>query len=796
MAKKAIFKIKNSNDYIDRPIPNPGGNFKDFFDGDDQSFALHKSFLITKASEISQEIGSRDCQNFATMKVTLKDDAIAKSHRPTKALFNDKYPVIGGGEMGVLYVQVNTKSLPNLAERISQAKVKSDVKLNQSGKIEVKVGQLRSEVSAIENLNLFQPSEKCMLSDSEILKEIHNHNRDIIIELFNPSINENLSEGEIIIIKDTFVNGLCLRLSSFKYIPESKYFSDGLVTLSPLYFDENESKFLIESLRSNPIVKCFYPTPIIDFSEINTNLQSKLDFFPRYQEGIDYPKVILVDKGIRSNLLLPWVTDNSDALGDEYLTDYHADEMASILIGSNYLNEKDYLEVDGCEIYDIWLPSTVDSFEDQFESLSEFMDWLYLEMQSARERGYRIVSMSINFQNVASEHEYSSLASKIDMMSEKLGILFVISAGNLDAKQYRPEWPKNTPDVFKMLARYQYDDRILQPADSVSAITVGAINHIENEVITVGAPTRYTRRGPSTSYGIKPDLVHIGGIGDFLNSYILTLDGVSNILSASHGTSLATPHVAKTLALIDANTQQKLSINALKALMLHNASVPKCLDTKELSKEAREYAGFGFPSTSADIMNKEETSFTFLFENSLKQGQVAEFGFSWPKSLITPSGKSKGKIKMTLVYEPPIDRSFGQEYIRANVDASLQQEKIKDELSSFKKEVHSIWEQKLGEDSHYEKNLIKHGFKWWPTKVYERESKAGFGNSINWRLRVTSQVRDGVKYPESGIKFAVVVTIEDPTGKSHQIYNEMRQIFTQIGVNIQDVTVRDEVRLS
>ncbi|WP_308821896.1 S8 family serine peptidase [Vibrio splendidus] len=90
------------------------------------------------------------------------------------------------------------------------------------------------------------------------------------------------------------------------------------------------------------------------------------------------------------------------------------------------------------------------------------MDWLYLEVQSARESGYRIISMSINFQSVASDHEYSFLASRIDAISKSLGVLFVISAGNLKDRQYRQEWPREEGDIFKMLARFQYDDRILR----------------------------------------------------------------------------------------------------------------------------------------------------------------------------------------------------------------------------------------------------------------------------------------------------------------------------------------------
>ncbi|WP_417645552.1 S8 family serine peptidase, partial [Citrobacter freundii] len=217
--------------------------------------------------------------------------------------------------------------------------------------------------------------------------------------------------------------------------------------------------------------------------------------------------------------------DKSDALGSDNIEDYHADEMASILIGSKHLNSNyNYLEDDGCEIYDIWLPADKYSFDDHFETLPEFTDWLYLEVQAARESGFRIISMSVNFQQIVSDSEYSFLAARIDEISNRFNVIFVISVGNLDDKKYRSEWPKTEDQVFRMLARFQQQDKVLQPADSVTSLSVGAVNHIENELITFQAPARYTRRGPATAYGIKPDLVHIGGIGDPKNSCFVTLN--------------------------------------------------------------------------------------------------------------------------------------------------------------------------------------------------------------------------------------------------------------------------------
>lgn len=678
MNKKNILKIKNSKKYIYSPEVIPGGDNKDFFHGDDAAFARHKTKLILKTSLISQQIQERKNKKFATIKVSLKEDAIAKSHRPTSAVFNYKYPVIGGGDIGEIYVQVNEKSLPSLVERISQAKVQSEIKFNKNGEIVPKVGKLRSEVSAIENIELYTGNDKSIMSDIEFAQELLKNKREIIVELFTARKNETLSDGEISLIYKNLVDELKSRFPTIEFVTESRFFSDNIITLFPKNNSNTDVIELLRELKINPIVRKYYLSPIFTVAKKNIDIEKKLTTFPKKLANQSYPKVILIDKGIRSSILSTWVNDKSDALGSEIIEDYHADEMASILIGSKHLNSNyDYLEEDGCEIYDIWLPADKYSFEDHFETLAEFTDWLYLEVQAARENGFRVISMSINFQQIVSNSEYSFLAARIDEISNKLNVIFVISVGNLEDKKYRSEWPKTEEQVFRMLARFQQQDKVLQPADSVTSLSVGSVNHIENELITFQAPTRYTRRGPATAYGIKPDLVHIGGIGDPNNSCYVTLDGNNHLCLNSHGTSLAAPHIAKSIATIDFKSNASLNTNTLKALLIHSAKIPDCLSSKNLGKEAKDFVGFGFPSDSSNIINRDEASFTFIFEDIIKKGQVAEFNFIWPESLITATRKCKGKVKMSLVYTPTIDRQYGQEYIRVNIDASLQQEKIK-----------------------------------------------------------------------------------------------------------------------
>ncbi|MES3269512.1 hypothetical protein [Klebsiella aerogenes] len=372
MNKKNILKIKNSKKYIYSPEVIPGGDNKDFFHGDDAAFARHKTKLILKTSLISQQIQERKNKKFATIKVSLKEDAIAKSHRPTSAVFNYKYPVIGGGDIGEIYVQVNEKSLPSLVERISQAKVQSEIKFNKNGEIVPKVGKLRSEVSAIENIELYTGNDKSIMSDIEFAQELLKNKREIIVELFTARKNETLSDGEISLIYKNLVDELKSRFPTIEFVTESRFFSDNIITLFPKNNSNTDVIELLRELKINPIVRKYYLSPIFTVAKKNIDIEKKLTTFPKKLANQSYPKVILIDKGIRSSILSTWVNDKSDALGSEIIEDYHADEMASILIGSKHLNSNyDYLEEDGCEIYDIWLPADKYSFEDHLALLNK-----------------------------------------------------------------------------------------------------------------------------------------------------------------------------------------------------------------------------------------------------------------------------------------------------------------------------------------------------------------------------------------------------------------------------------------
>lgn len=70
--KKGILKVKNSRTYVYIPEPSPVGECKDFFYGDDAAFAIHKSNLVKKASEVSEYIKNKRSKAIPLNKATLR----------------------------------------------------------------------------------------------------------------------------------------------------------------------------------------------------------------------------------------------------------------------------------------------------------------------------------------------------------------------------------------------------------------------------------------------------------------------------------------------------------------------------------------------------------------------------------------------------------------------------------------------------------------------------------------------------------------------------------------------------
>lgn len=817
--------VFNSSDYIYKPTPTPGGGKTDFYEGRDDQYIEHKKSLLRQIDNIALTLSSANSR-VGVVKVELNPDALAKSHRPMKCLFPEqKSPLIGGLGIGQLLFQVTARSLQWLHDKIESSEEHTNwVHDNKKKKLVAKPSIAKSETGAVDKISYFGVDEKTNFSAEDAVRWLAKQEvaKGYIVDLiefaeasdkgYETSLDEvqsmqnelvrqlHLLGSGVILSKlcksDTLANAIYVRLIDSQ-ISDTIINFDGVIPDVKLEqhfdFDVERNRLLLKILRNSPLVRSVSLPPAISRSENASFVaQSVRAPLPVRISGHDYPKVGVIDSGVINTDIKAWCFKTSNGFDPNDCDPNHGSQVASLLVGGKSLNpDLDGLEEDGCLIYDIWMPvhNEINRFHSYFDAYGEFFDWLDMEVRAAVKEGVKIFNLSINFNEYIRDDAYSFSASQIDRISKKHNVIFVISAGNLAPLDYRQHWPSGTAWLSDI-------DRLSQPAEAITAVTVGAINPPGCDKNIHGAPTIYTRRGPGVSMGVKPDVVHYGGFVQRGTSAtgLVSINGKGDPIQES-GTSFSAPLVAKVLASLDHRTQKSLTRNALVAMLIHHSHFPSPLLEKSVSNVVRRrYAGFGTPSVSENSLVTDDYTITLLFEGTLKKGEVVEFEFKWPNSLFR-GGKCYGAATLTLVYDSVTDINFGGEYCRVNLDAALQQSTYSKEKDDwvFRKNCDSIWEDKVGKDASYEKTQIEHGLKWWPIKKYHREIKKGVGKSQDWRLKIDSIERNSGDYPKDGISFCAILTIQDPKKESANLFNEVRQELTTIGVEVKSVFVSQDI---
>jgi hypothetical protein len=91
-----------------------------------------------------------------------------------------------------------------------------------------------------------------------------------------------------------------------------------------------------------------------------------------------------------------------------------------------------------------------------------------------------------------------------------------------------------------------------------------------------------------------------------------------------------------------------------------------------------------------------------------------------------------------------------------------------------------------------ERALIDQGLKCWPVKRY-RANFTDKGVHTTWRLEVSAAARAETMYPEDGVPFSLVLTIEDPL-RAKQIYQQFKQYIDTTRLGASDIRIRQRVR--
>ena len=198
-------------------------------------------------------------------------------------------------------------------------------------------------------------------------------------------------------------------------------------------------------------------------------------------------------------------------------------------------------------------------------------------------------------------------------------------------------------------------------------------------------------------------------------------------------------------------------------------------DYDNRKRESIDYYGFGMPESPMGILECEPWECTVILSGELRPGYALHVPFPFPTCL-EENDRRRGFIRAALVYTPALDRAKGAEYCQTNVDASIGREIFdpKENKSKYKREVLPL---PPSHSAHLDEDLIKHGWRWSPAKVYERtiEQMQVPTTEMGWRVGFNLQLRKEIESQRENIrqKFWFGIRIADPHRRS-PVYQQMR----------------------
>lgn len=797
MAHNPVQVVLNVDQYMKQPETGGGGSAKDFFEGRDAEFAKHREKLLRDLEAVREKLPASGA-SVSFVRVKLQAAALAKTHRPMDAIFKpSEFPLVGTGGLGELFFEVAPGALSRAEAVVRRAE---DRVTKRNSKDELAPSSARSEVGAIESISLPTTSDKRGFTVNDALAYFDERpaGRYLAVELFVHEGTLGDAQGERPearrALRDFRRELAAVASHIMVWHSGMEWKSVHLTVLQfPTQLPSRQSlqktlDAIVNFLDKSPLVRRYSLGPVlVQTATGHSAPHAGAATFAGPLAGHDYPIVGIVDGGIaRSGSVAAWRAGSINFMRQADPDREHGTFIAGLLANGQAFNPGQPGESEPCKYFDYDLHCE-DEAKFQANFAGGFVDMMrQLDAQLAsKPAGMRVVNLSLNPEELAELNGYSYSAAILDELADKHDVIFVVSAGNLDGTKLRDRWPAGATSALQQVARYPHfgADRVLIPGETARNVTVGALELFDGGTTR---PALYTRRGPATSAGIKPDFAHIGGCEASRRPLVSCDTGGGS--RTWQGTSFAAPLVAKSLAILDHRIAGDVPRELLMALMYHFARMPALLDDKLLADVAKDFAGFGLPASVEAMLTTDDHAITLVFTDTLPRGQELSFDFSWPQALFDQAtGRRRGDVVLTIAYSPPLDNQHQAEFARVNLDAYLRQETVDDEgESKYKGRLKSDHSGTL------EKNLIVHGAKWWPVKHYRKSFKRLEGTA-NWRLVVDSLTRAGTAYPADGVKFAVLLTIADPKGKA-PVFASMRQGLLSNGIKLRDVRTTAQVR--
>jgi len=428
----------------------------------------------------------------------------------------------------------------------------------------------------------------------------------------------------------------------------------------------------------------------------------------------------------------------------------------------------------------------------------------------------KIINLSICDPTRMFFHQLSSCAKLLDWLSEKYQVLFCISAGNnradIDLEKSKAELSQVTDEeiikhTMKIVRGDIRNHRLMAPADSVNALSIGAIHadksnmsnqgHRVNILPTQELPSPITAHGYGFRNSINPEIYLPGGrqLYDYItdNKYRINdigmapgqrvaaapvnpgernreiyIRGTSNSAAlASRGAALIYEALDELRSEAETDIPDKYMAVVIKTLLVHGASwgnsfniLENCLKARDNSrlprKVAARYLGYGTPDTKRVIECTERRA-TAIGYGSIKKDEKHEFRFPLPPSL---SGLNEmRRLVITLAWLSPVNAE-NRKYRKANL--------------SFDPPIKKVGVERVNADGRQVKNgTIQH-------EVLEGSEVVTYQDGDNLKIDVVCREDAGTL--DEFVNYGLAVTLEVAEEVEIPIYEEIKQ---RIEVQIQ-----------
>ena len=693
----------------------------------------------------------------AVGRITVKPEAIAKSHKP-----NDlcrKCTIIGSENLGEIFIKVSAKSIQDTIKLVRNPPSK----------------KFRANLTAVDDISPITSDEKISKNITQLVEQnaFDSIKRRIKVKLFD--------------FDDEFDN---TQIMDYVFKKFDEYgFGDNYEVIT---YGSSIMYIRVEVETYDDIVK------LAGINGVKT-----VDFFQEYSQPLsNYDcsqleaildddvsesdiTIGIIDGGIsdENNFLKPYIVARETHVNEAYQNHKHATFIASMI---QYGNELNGIETNAHSRYKFVDIIAIPNSDKEFGLTDSIGEMELMEIIEDSMEKYsdttKIWNLSLGMESLICNGSMSDLGKFLDYIQDKYQVQIFVSSGNLNELPLR-EWPPQEDMGDR--------DRIISPADSVRAITVGSIALYDSDdsIVKRNEPSPFSRRGPGANYIVKPDVVDFGG--NLSKTYSIAglgmkgMDPYGNVIEGN-GTSYSTPRIAQKFAAVYDEMVEK-DILMAKAILIHSARMNSrgLLDDNPNNIK---YYGFGMPSTNVnDILLCSEDEVTLIFKQSVKQKTHLEMiDFPFPKSLIR-NGKYYGEIGMTLVYNPLLDENYGQEYCRVNIDASFGVYKYD---ASGKPKFKGCVPLDCAWDEKYERERVESGFKWSPIKSYYRKLKRGIDVGEGWKIRIDMNQRNEISVPYQ--EFVLIVTIRDPDG--NDIYSEVVNGLRERGYSTNNLETKQQLR--